>query len=75
MTYFTEQGITYEKNSHMQNLPPLKITVIPRKRKNAEKNNRQPITLDKETLEEYQQYSQREAAEKLDISLTALKNA
>ena len=56
----------------MQNLPPLKITVIPRKRKNEEKNNRLPITLDKETLEEYQQYSQREAAEKLDISLTAL---
>eukprot|EP00960_Hanusia_phi_P000571 14766-Hanusia_phi.AAC.1 len=59
----------------MQSPPPLKITVIPRKRKNEEQNTRQPITLDKETLQEYQKYSQREAAGKLDISLTALKNA
>eukprot|EP00960_Hanusia_phi_P016960 499195-Hanusia_phi.AAC.1 len=58
----------------MQNLPPLQITVIPRKRKNEERNTRQPITLDKETLEQYLPYSQREAAAKLDISLSALKN-
>ncbi|EKX43929.1 hypothetical protein GUITHDRAFT_153104 [Guillardia theta CCMP2712] len=59
----------------MEASQPLQLTIVPRKRKNEVKASRQPVVLCKITLRNHRQYSQREAAAKLGISLSALKSA
>ncbi|EKX33671.1 hypothetical protein GUITHDRAFT_120119 [Guillardia theta CCMP2712] len=54
---------------------PSSLKIVPRKRKFESRNRRPPTLVSADAVRALMHLSQREAAEQLDISLTALKSA